>query len=206
MIFKVSYNGLAVHTRRRVPDGLLPQAHATAIETESVRHRFVLRNSEVTVGGGAVLDPFPPIRINRDKTCARLRSLLTGSDGMRIRTLVEESTQGRKISNLVRTTGWTPERIKQLAKADETLTICETEQRVVSLVWLEQKRHQVTAWLQNFHQVNPASKGAAMHKVRSSLMSGIEPDSQRFDSARLPWNCRLGRHGFTLRSRSATKP
>ncbi|MFZ0592772.1 MAG: selenocysteine-specific translation elongation factor [Bryobacteraceae bacterium] len=137
--------------------------------------RFVLRNADATVGGGAVLDPFPPIRINREKTSVRLRALLTGSDGIRIRTLVEESTQGRKISNLVRTTGWTPERIKELAKADGTLTICETEQRVVGLKWLEQKRQQVIAWLQNFHQLNPASKGAAMHQVRSSLMSGIEP-------------------------------
>jgi selenocysteine-specific elongation factor len=137
--------------------------------------RFVLRNSEVTVGGGAVLDPFPPIRINREKTCVRLRALLTGSDVVRIRTLVEESTQGRKISNLVRTTGWTPEHIKELAKADGTLTICEAEQRVVSLAWLEQKRQQVLAWLQNFHQSNPGSKGVGMHQVRSSLMSGIEP-------------------------------
>jgi selenocysteine-specific elongation factor len=137
--------------------------------------RFILRNSEVTVGGGAVLDPFPPIRVNREKTRARLRTLLTGSDGVRIRTLVEESTQGRKISNLVRTTGWAPERITQLAKADETLTICETEQRIISLAWLQQKRQQVTAWLENFHQSNPASKGAAMHQVRSSLMSGVEP-------------------------------
>jgi hypothetical protein len=137
--------------------------------------RFVLRNLESTIAGGRVLDPFPPIRVNRQKTSSRLRGLLTGSDSTRLRLLVEESTQGKKISNLVRLTGWTPAKIRQLAAADEALTLCEVEKRVISLVWLEQKRQQVVAWLKNFHKTNPTGKAASIHQVRSSLMSGVEP-------------------------------
>jgi selenocysteine-specific elongation factor len=137
--------------------------------------RFVLRNSMTTVGGGRVIDACPPIRLNRIKTCARLRKLSSANDGERLKLLVEESTQGRKIANLVKATGWMPQQIRSLAAADGGLYVCEIEQRVISLAWLEQKRQQVTGWLRNFHKQNPSAGGAAIHQVRNALMSGIEP-------------------------------
>lgn len=137
--------------------------------------RFVLRNSMTTVGGGRVIDPCPPIRLNRAKTCARLRKLSSASDGERLKLLVEESTQGRKIANLVKATGWTPQQIRSLAAADSGLSVCEIEQRVIGLAWLEQKREQIAGWLRAFHKQNPSAGGAAIHQVRSALMSGIEP-------------------------------
>ncbi len=137
--------------------------------------RFVLRNAETTVGGGEVVDSTPPIRLNREKTCRRLKRLLDEGDAGRLFLLVEESTQGRKISNLVKVTGWTPVKIRQLAEADKRLYISEAEQRILNVAWLEQKRGQALAWVENFHRSNPSSAGAPLHQIRSTLLPGIEP-------------------------------
>jgi selenocysteine-specific elongation factor len=136
--------------------------------------RFVLRNSATTVGGGAVIDPFPPIRVNRAKTRERLRKLRAADDAGRLRLFVEESTQGRKLSNLVKATGWTPELIRNLTAADKRLFFCQEEQRVIGVAWLEQKREQIRKWLASFHEQHPSVVGAPIHQVRSVLMSGIE--------------------------------
>ncbi len=136
--------------------------------------RFVVRSSVTTVGGGRVIDPCPPVRLNRVKTAVRIRRLSSGNDSERLKLLVEESTQGRKIANLVKVTGWTPQQIKSLVGVDKSLHICETEQRVISLAWLQQKHDQITGWLQNFHKQNPSAAGAPIHQARSTLMSGIE--------------------------------
>jgi selenocysteine-specific elongation factor len=136
--------------------------------------RFVFRNSMTTVGGGGVIDPAPPIRANRAKTRERLKKLMEADDCKRLRLLVDESTQGRKISNLTKATGWAADKIRAMAKEDTALHLAEAEQRVMSTAWLNQKREQVIAWLQKYHAVHPASGGAGMHQVRSALLSGIE--------------------------------
>jgi selenocysteine-specific elongation factor len=136
--------------------------------------RFVLRNSMTTVGGGTIIDPCPPIRLSHTKTAARLRRLGSANDRERLNLLVEESTQGRKIANLVKATGWTPRQVKTLAAGESGLYVCEAEQRVISVGWLEQKRAQVIAWLEEFHRQNPSATGAPIHQARSALMSGIE--------------------------------
>jgi selenocysteine-specific elongation factor len=136
--------------------------------------RFVLRNSMTTIGGGGVIDPAPPIRANREKTRERLRKLMEADDDERLRLLVDESTQGRKIANLTKLTGWAPNKIRAMAKEDAALHLAEAEQRVMSTVWLKQKREQVIAWLENYHAVHPGSGGAGMHQIRSALLSGIE--------------------------------
>jgi selenocysteine-specific elongation factor len=142
--------------------------------------RFVLRNSETTVGGGGILDPFPPVRLNREKTKTRLERLRAGGDQIRLAILIDESTQGRKIANLARLTGWSEEKIRELVKQDPNLTICDVEQRVVSLPWLKQKQQQVVAWLDNFHTAHPGVAGAPIHQVRSALMSGLEQSITEF--------------------------
>src|SRR3954453_4361469 len=101
--------------------------------------RFVLRTATGTVGGGMVVDPCPPVRLNRVKTRERLNRLRTWDSGERLRLLVEESAQGRKISNLVKVTGWTPQQIRAFAEGESTLHICEAEQRILSVGWLAQK-------------------------------------------------------------------
>jgi len=148
--------------------------------------RLILRNSEMTVAGGHVLDPEPPIRLRREKTIARLQTLQSGGDAGRLRLLIEESSQGRKISNIIRLTGWPASKIRKLVAADEGLVLCELEQRVITIEWLEQKRQHVVAWMR--HNCNRAAKGTGvpLYQVRSSLMSGIEPGIADFILRTIP--------------------
>jgi selenocysteine-specific elongation factor len=137
--------------------------------------RFVLRNSMTTVAGGRVIDPCPPTRLSRARTAERLHILRSASDRERLKLLVGESAQGRKLGNLVRVTGWSPQEMKTLATGESGVCFFEAEQRVVSLQWLEQKRLQIAGWVREYHRQNPSAPGAPIHQARSALMSGIEP-------------------------------
>jgi selenocysteine-specific elongation factor len=148
--------------------------------------RLILRNSEMTIAGGLVLDPEPPIRLRREKTIERLQALQSGGDAARLRLLLEESSQGRKISNIVRLTGWMPAKIKKLVEADDALTLFEREQRVVTLAWLEQKRQQVLFWLRQRCSRAGAPRRVPLYQVRSSFLSGIEPEIADFILRSIP--------------------
>lgn len=148
--------------------------------------RLILRNAETTVAGGSVLDPEPPIRMCREKTILRLQALQSGGDAARLHLLLEESSQGRKLSNIIRLTGWTPAKIKKLVAADETLAFYEREERVITLPWLEQKRQQVVAWLQQRCSRADAAQRVPLYQIRSSFLSGIEPGIADFILGTIP--------------------
>ncbi len=158
------------YTRISVHDRLIALPH----------DRFVLRTAEATVGGGGVLDPFPPVRLNRQATLKRLGMLEPGDEDVRLELLVNESTQGRRIPNIVRATGWTPEEVQKRVKANARLLMTDTGQRVLSMAWLEQKYHQIASWLANFHANQPGMKGAPLHQIRNAVMSGLEPSLTDF--------------------------
>jgi selenocysteine-specific elongation factor len=58
--------------------------------------RFVLRRTSPaqTAAGGCVIDPFPPKRLNRAKTIARLNLLARADASRRVQMLVEEARNG----------------------------------------------------------------------------------------------------------------
>jgi selenocysteine-specific elongation factor len=148
--------------------------------------RFVLRIPNATIAGGFVIDAFPPIRLTRAKTAERLKTLAEADDMARVELLVAESAQGRRLANLMRLTGWTQPKIRQLAEANPRLILYEAGQRIVSSTWLAQKRQQVIKWLEAFHASNPAAKGAPTHQIRSVLMSGVEPGITDFILQNIP--------------------
>jgi selenocysteine-specific elongation factor len=138
--------------------------------------RFVLRSANATVAGGSVIDAFPPVRLKRNKTRQRLANLLSGNDAARLELLAGESSQGCRLADLVRSTGWTLDKIRKLAAENQNLTLFEAQRRVISLNWLEQKRGEVTSWLAGFHTAHPESPGAPIHQIRSAVLRGVEPD------------------------------
>ena len=138
--------------------------------------RFVLRSANATVAGGSVIDPFPPVRLKRIKKRQRLANLLSGNAGARLELLASESGQGCRLTDLVRSTGWTPDKIRKLAAENPNLALFEAQQRVISLGWLNQKRAEVTSWLANFHAAHPENPGAPIHQIRSAVLRGIQPE------------------------------
>jgi selenocysteine-specific elongation factor len=133
--------------------------------------RFVVRRPSPmqTVGGGSIIDTFPPARLSRSKTVARLESLAQADPGRRVEFLVEESGDGRRLSELVRLTGLRAEVVKSLIARNQRVVFIDQAQRAVSKVWIDQTREKVLAWLQAFHAKNPGAAGAPIALARLHL-------------------------------------
>jgi selenocysteine-specific elongation factor len=142
--------------------------------------RFVLRTAEATLGGGVVLDPFPPVRLNRAATLKRLQTLEMASIDARLELLVHESAHGRRISNLIRATGWTAEEIRHRIENNPNLIITEPGHRVLTRSWVEQKQKQILKYLQQFHANNPSLAGVPLHQLRNATMGGLEASLTEF--------------------------
>ena len=126
--------------------------------------RFVLRRPSPaqTVGGGVVLDAFPPRRLNRPRTFARLEALNGADLSRRIQILLDESVNGRAISDLIRMTGASPTQLQSVIEIS-------FDERAVTRRWLENKRNALLAWLRTFHNLNPNSPGAPLAAARLGL-------------------------------------
>ena len=141
--------------------------------------RFVLRrpSPSQTVGGGVIIDAFPPPRLNRMKTLARLEALCQATPALkhlsrRIQILIGEATQGRSINELVRMTGASRAQIvSAIAKSDAVLM--STDEQAVTRLWVEDKRRAIRAWLREFHKANPTAAGASITAARLGLDSGL---------------------------------
>ena len=142
--------------------------------------RFVLRTGSATVGGGGVLDAFPPVRLKRAGTVRRLQALEGSDPDVRLELLINESTRGRTASNLSRETGWTREDIEQRARKNPNLLIVEGGDRVVSRLWVERKQREILDWLKDFHSTHESLAGAPLHQLRTATMSVFEPSLAEF--------------------------
>jgi selenocysteine-specific elongation factor len=133
--------------------------------------RFVLRRPSPgeTVAGGTVIDAFPPGRLNRKKTLARLGILAEASLGERIQLLVEESPNGRAVADLVKRAGLPREELKPVIASDAKLMLAEAAQRVVPKAWVERNRQLLVAVLKDFHAKHPAAPGLPIAIARMKL-------------------------------------
>ena len=132
---------------------------------------FVLRRPSPaqTVGGGQVLDPFPPVRLNRLRTIERLERLAGADDASRIELLVSEAPTGRRVEELLRATGLSRERIRELAIANPSLLFVEAHSVVITKAWLGERRNRLANWLSAFHAKNPSLAGAPLAQARLGL-------------------------------------
>jgi selenocysteine-specific elongation factor len=137
--------------------------------------RFVLRRPSPasTVAGGTVVDAFPPRRLNRAKTYARLNILTNADLRTRIALLVDESASGETASNLVHLTGTSVAAIRSAVEKNAELLWIDPSQRIVSKMWLELRRQKLTAWLATFHASNPTAPGAPISQARLGLEPGL---------------------------------
>ncbi len=133
--------------------------------------RFVLRRPSPagTVAGGTVIDTFPPARLNRKKTLARLRILAEASVEQRVQVLVEESPNGRAVADLVKRVGLPWEELKPVIASDAKLVFAEAAQRVVTKAWVERNRQLLVAVLKDFHAKHAAAPGLPIAIARMKL-------------------------------------
>ncbi len=136
--------------------------------------RFVLRSLSPphTVAGGYIIDAFPPNRLNRAKTVARLESLAHADFAKRIQVLVEEAANGSRLPDLMRSTGMRGDELKSLIAKNPQLVFSDAAQRVVSQAWIEERRRKLVDWLSDFHREHPSAPGAPVSLARM----GLEPN------------------------------
>ncbi len=133
--------------------------------------RFILRRPSPsrTVAGGVVVDPFPVLRLNRSRTVDRLSALAAAGDAARIQLLVEESTAGRTVTDLVRMTGYEPAEVAKLIHSKPGLFLDPATQRALSRAWLAARRTKLVDWLRDFHVEHPSAAGATLSSARQEL-------------------------------------
>jgi selenocysteine-specific elongation factor len=133
--------------------------------------RFVLRalSPQQTIAGGAVVDPFPPLRLNRLKTVSRLTILRTTDAPSRIRFWVEEGSEGRRVVDLICASGLSEPEVLALAAADPQLIFHPLSRRVLAKSWIDDRRMRLLEWLKEFHAQNPATAGAPLALARLGL-------------------------------------
>ncbi len=139
--------------------------------------RFIIRQASrsITVAGGTVLDPFPPVRLRRERTVERLLQLVAADMPQRVRLLISESAHGRQLPNLVSATGIPAGQLREMILKDSTLFLAEQEQRILTVGWIVGHQANVTKWLEDFHRKNPSLPGAPLQTLRQALFPGIEP-------------------------------
>ena len=137
--------------------------------------RFVLRRPSpaLTVAGGVILDPFPPLRLNRARSVARMQKLVNADLAARIQLLVEEQGLGRSLQNLVRMMGRPAGQIKAAIAQNASLLFAESAQRAVGKAWLEDRRKKLVTWLAAYHAKNPSSSGAPIASARLGLEASL---------------------------------
>jgi len=135
--------------------------------------RFVLRRPSPahTVAGGFVIDPFPPARLNRSKTIARLQNLAKADFANRVQILVEESATGRALEDLVRLTGLQEDALRSMIARNPMLILIDGAQRALAKAWIAQKQQELLRWLTAFHEKHPSAVGAPIAVARL----GLEP-------------------------------
>jgi selenocysteine-specific elongation factor len=136
--------------------------------------RFVIRRPSPaeTVGGGVVVDAFPPRRLNQPKLRARLEALSGCGLGRRIEILVDESAAGLSLTDLIRETGAGRMQI-MAAIAGSSVIVQSTDDRLVTRKWIDGKRRALLSWLRDFHRQNPNAPGAPLAAARMGLDAGL---------------------------------
>ena len=137
--------------------------------------RFVLRrpSPSETVGGGVVIDAFPPKRLNRVKAVERIERLSKADLPRRLELLVEEKDKGRSFDELVHLTGETSQQIHSALMRTTKALVIDAAQRVVSPAWLNRRREIMTNWLKEFHTKHPGAAGAPLAHARLGLESPL---------------------------------
>lgn len=133
--------------------------------------RFVLRrpSPSMTIGGGVVVDAFPPKRLSRNKAAARLERLARADFVSRLELLVDEKQNGRNTAELVRVTGRASEQVRSAVRQSKELLLIEGSQRVVNRAWLARRREMLVEFLKTFHAGHPSLPGAPVAQTRLGL-------------------------------------
>lgn len=157
--------------------------------------RFILRQFSpvVTIGGGVVIDPQPPMRMRKDAAAARLAEAEKAPLGKRLVLWCEESPWGVEAAALAARAGVTAERVQKLA-AD------------AGLAWIRGERPRVTVRARVMEEAGRLRERVAQFHAENPLLSGMPRAAAGLDAgwldAVLEADAEVVAEGETLRLRS----
>ncbi|MFL6601627.1 MAG: SelB C-terminal domain-containing protein [Steroidobacteraceae bacterium] len=142
--------------------------------------RFIVRDAQAihTLGGGVVLDPFAPSRKRRSPERMRyLQALERMIMGEGLAPLLAEASYGVKQSDLVRLTGYSPER---MALPDGVTRIDGARERYLLLTsaWRALREQAIHA-LRQFHIESPDEPGPDVGRLRRIALPQLADDLWR---------------------------
>ena len=135
--------------------------------------RFVIRDqsAQITLGGGHVIDLFPPRRGRaRAGRLAMLNALDTASHGAALRAALKLSETGVSLDAFLATRNLTAAEAKSIIRDSEAAVTGDGKDRLAlsSAAW-EARRAEVLIALDSFHKSNPNQLGPASAQLRGSL-------------------------------------
>lgn len=137
--------------------------------------RFIIRKFSpvVTIGGGEVVDAFPPAKIKAGvrERCIRLAS---ASLSERIATLLSESAHGLSLTELVIRTGM-PAADVQSALPQSALVAREPQSWVLDREWAQTTAARWHRMLADYHRANPLIPGIRREELRSRELPDAPP-------------------------------
>jgi selenocysteine-specific elongation factor len=137
--------------------------------------RFVLRSFSpvTTIGGGVVLDPFPPLRTR----LRRRRLALDQAPAERLRVLaVEAALMGLAIDTLAVRMGVSPARVRAVIAevGEDVLALGET---VVDRQAVVAEATRLTEVLRHYHQEHPLDPGMSLQALRAAVGTPAPPSA-----------------------------
>jgi selenocysteine-specific elongation factor len=135
--------------------------------------RFIVRmfSPVTTIGGGEVVDPFPPAGLRLNRALERTRALAGSTMGERIRILVAEAANGLSQAELMIRTGLTEGALAQAVPAE----VAVLKDGGVWYIDRERGKAAAAQWHQEiaaFHRANPLLPGIPREDFRSRNAGG----------------------------------
>ena len=137
--------------------------------------RFILRRPSptATVGGGEVIDPYPPKHKIRPESALRIEQRLSAGleerilEALRDRLLISPEELARHLTE--------PEAAvdTSLKKMEQDGRIVSFFDRVASTDHLQERERRIARWLANYHSEYPMREGAPKAEVISRLLQGL---------------------------------
>ena len=131
--------------------------------------RFVIRDQSAirTMGGGAIIDPFPPTRGARTPQRLQMLTAMNHDDaGAALAAMVAASTNGIDLAQFSRARNLSSVEADQLVRAAgvEVVTSATSRIGVAAAAWADLKA-EVIAHLTAYQQANQDSPGATLHEL-----------------------------------------
>lgn len=136
--------------------------------------RFIVRQFSpvITIGGGTVLDAFPPKhKATVERRVAFLTTLLEGNRERILSARVSRrECAGLSLADLIAETGWTPSEAKQTSGAvEKSGSVIRLGECLISAETLNTSEQQIEATLRGFHDKNPLVQGLSKEELREKL-------------------------------------